>query len=174
MRARDHMSCASTACGRCHRGGSGLLVVMGPRCSQVDGGPVSPSVPHSIHAWWKRGCWALATGRQAGCFSQGGVCTCQSLGPGRGLSIRGVSGDSLPLGCPGSGFRVGLTSPLSVACPALALPVRGAAPGPWVRLTDQASHARADWALTEAQGEGSCGEAMKSPAAPRTPVPPSL
>lgn len=85
-------------------------------------------------------CWALAARRQAGYFSQGGLYTFQGLGPGRGLSIRGVSGGSLPLGYPGSGFRVGLTSPPAVACPAPALPVRGAVPGQWVRLTDQASH----------------------------------
>lgn len=37
---------------------------------------------------------------------------------GRGPSVRDVSGGSLPLGCPGSGFRVGLTSLLCVARPA--------------------------------------------------------
>lgn len=41
---------------------------------------------------------------------------------------------------------MGLTSPLSVACPALALPVRGAVFGQWIRPTGQA------W--METQGEG--------------------
>ena len=35
MRGRSHVSCA--VCGCCHRGGSGLSVVMGPRCSQAGG-----------------------------------------------------------------------------------------------------------------------------------------
>lgn len=33
---------------------------------------------------------------------------------------------------------MGLTSPLSVACPALALPVRGAVSGQWIRPIGQA------------------------------------
>lgn len=56
---------------------------------------------------------------------------------GRGLSIRGVSGGSLPLGCPGCGFIAGLTSLPSEACSA-ALPVRETAFGQWIRPTDQA------------------------------------
>lgn len=114
-----------------------MPVVTGPRCGWVGGSSLSPC---SIHAWWKWSCWALAATRQAWYFSQGSLCTFQGLGPGRGLSIRGVSGGSLPLGCPGSGFRVGLTSAPSVGCPAPALPVRGAGLASGVRLTDQASH----------------------------------
>lgn len=56
---------------------------------------------------------------------------------GRGPSIRGVSGGSLPLGCPGCGFIAGLTSLPSESCPA-ALPVRKTAFGQRIRPTDQA------------------------------------
>ena len=41
----DNFSCAGTVCGCCRRGGSGLPVVMGLRCSKVGGGPISSSVP---------------------------------------------------------------------------------------------------------------------------------
>lgn len=82
------------------------------------------------------GPWRLG-GRQG--TSPGAVCAL-SKAWAQGETVRGVSGGSLPLGCPGSGFRVGLTSSLSVACCTPVLPPRGAVSGQWNRSTGQAFH----------------------------------
>ena len=47
------------------------------------GESISLSVPCSVHAWYTRSCWAPGTGRQAGDFSWGSLCTFQGPGPRR-------------------------------------------------------------------------------------------
>lgn len=47
------------------------------------GDSISLSVPCSVHAWYTRSCWAPGTGRQAGDFSRGSLCTFQGPGPRR-------------------------------------------------------------------------------------------
>ena len=47
------------------------------------GDSISLSVPCSVHAWYRQSCWAPGTGRQAGDFSRGSLCTFQGPGPRR-------------------------------------------------------------------------------------------
>lgn len=152
VRGRDCVSCSGTVCGCCHRGGSGLLVVMGLRCSKAGVGDVLSvtlsSAVSRLGASGVAGLWGLGDKQGA----SGAVCALSKAGAQR-ETVRAVSGGSLPLGCPGSGFRMGLTSSPSVACSSLALPPRGAVSGQWIRPTDQAflGQESAGQALMDAQ-----------------------
>lgn len=76
----------------------GCLWSRGQGAHRRMGDPVSSSVPCSVHVWYTWSCWALGTGRQAGDFSWGSLCTFQGLGPRRGRPrcFRRLTSSGLP------------------------------------------------------------------------------
>lgn len=118
----------------------GCLWSWGQGAHRLVGGPISSLVPPQCPRLVEMELLGSEDWKTEKVLLLGGRALSKAWAQGRGPSIRGVSGGSLPLGCPGSGFKMGLTSSPSLACPTRALPVRGAVSGQWLKPTCQAFH----------------------------------